>query len=245
MEKTQVKLKTQNKRDSPFWFGRFNMPAKNAIKEYKVNSYYHIYNRGVEKRNIFCNKKDYQMFLYLLKIYLSPKDKSSLLEKIRKSSTWQEREKIIRLMKLNNYSQDIKLVAYCLMPNHFHLLVKQAPENGIQNFMRSLTSQYSLYFNSSNDRSGTLFQGRYKAVLVKSEEQLIYLSKYIHLNPSKKIKTWKYSSLSNYLGQINQNWVIPNEILLYFTREKLNISYLSFILKENKDFNLQDSLTID
>jgi putative transposase len=221
------------------------MPGKNIIKEYRSDSFYHIYNRGVNKGDIFLSKFDYQSFLSFLKIYLSPKNTKELQQSLEIAVGWQEKDKIIRLLRLNNFSQEISLLAYCLMPNHFHLLIKQSTSIAIQSFIRSLLSKYSMYFNFIHKRTGPLFEGRYKAVLVKSEEQLVHLSRYIHLNPKEKSSTWKYSSLPNYLGQINQIWVKSNEILSYFSEEKPGFSYKSFIDQKDKDFTLLDKLKLD
>ena len=221
------------------------MPVKNVLKEYRADSYYHIYNRGVNKAKIFKNSIDHKTFLQFLKIYLSLRDKITLQNSIETVNNWQERDKIVRLLRLNNFAEEIDLLAYCLMPNHFHLLVKQKSTTAIQSFMRSLLSKYSMYFNITHSRSGPLFEGRYKAVLVKSEEQLVHLSRYIHLNPKEKAITWKFSSLSNYLGQINQTWVKPAEILSLFSKEKPNSSYSSFINQKDEDFTLLNNLKLD
>lgn len=221
------------------------MPAKNAIKEYRPDSFYHIYSRGVNRRKIYTNSSDYKTFLSFLKIYLSPRDKNDLQNQLQAVDNWQEKDKIIRLLRLNNFSEDIDLQAYCLMPNHFHFLIKQKPFDAIQAFMRSLLTKYSAYFNQTHKRTGSLFEGRYKAVLVKSEEQLVHLSRYIHLNPKGKSLTWKYSSLANYLGQINQIWVKPKDVLSFFSKEKSNSSYLSFIKQQDEDFTLLDKLKLD
>lgn len=213
------------------------MPAKNVIKNYQENSYYHLYNRGVEKRNIFTDEKDYKVFLSYLKIYLSPKDtkRSILLE----AKNWKEKDVIIRLLNLKNYCESIDLLAYCLMPNHFHFLIKQNPAMAIKSFMHSLCTKYSMYFNRQYDRVGTLFQGNYKAVQVKSEEQLVYLSKYIHFNPGKeKMYDWKYSSLPNYSGTINQVWLKPTEIISLFSKDQPNSTYLKF-MAEKQDLCLE------
>ena len=221
------------------------MPVKNSIKEYRPDSFYHIYNRGVNKRKIFQTPVDYKTFLKFLKIYLSPRDKNDLQNQLQATNDWREKDKIIRLLRLNNFSQDIDCVTYCLMPNHFHFLIKQKPLDGIQQFMRSISAIYSNYFNTNYKRTGPLFEGRYKAVLVKSDEQLIHLSRYIHLNPKEKSMTWNYSSLPNYLGQMNQIWVKPREILSYFSKEKPNLTYLSFIKQQGEDSTLLDKLKLD
>jgi len=157
------------------------MPAKNSRKQYYENGYYHIYNRGVEKRKIFLDQQDYAVFLPYLKEYLLPKDERALSKRLMDSSiTSIEKNKILKLLRLNNFSNEITLLAYCLMPNHFHFFVKQKSAGSIDKFMNSLGTRYTMYFNKKYDRVGSLYQGVYKAVSVNNESQFIYLSKYIH-----------------------------------------------------------------
>lgn len=121
-------------------------------------------------------------------------------------------------------------MTYSLIPNHFHLLLKQKPAYAIEKFMRSLATKYVQYFNKRYQRIGPLFQDTYKAVLVKTDEQLLHLSRYIHLNPTKK----SYSSYLEYLGKRKSNWIHPEEILSFFkTTQKTDfkdiLSYQSFV----------------
>lgn len=148
------------------------MPSHFIVRRFHENGYYHIFNRGVEKRIIFLDKQDYQMFIYYLFIYLSP------LEKVLISFPALP----IRLYNKNLYSQ-VKLTSYCLMPNHFHLLLFQNTTDGISKLIKQVTNGYTLYFNERYKRVGGLVQGRFKAVEVENDEQLIHLSRYIHLNP--------------------------------------------------------------
>ena len=197
------------------------MPAKNRIKEYEENSFYHIYNRGVERRRIFIDQQDYSVFLSYLKFYLL--------------TPVQNGPKVPPSHKLKNYFGGITLLCYCLMPNHFHLLIHQRSEADMTEFMRSLLTRYSMYFNRKYQRVGSLFQGRYKAVKVTSEQQLVYLSHYIHRNPHPSgtdPEGWvgyHYSSLPNYLGKIKQDWVVPDRILDLFSRIDRSGSYFSFV----------------
>ena len=149
------------------------MPGRNVIKTYVKNGFYHIYNRGVDKRVIFLDDQDYIYFLFLLKQYLSKELKVFNLKT--------KKYEVINNEKSIDFK--IQLLSYCLMPNHFHLLVKQLEHRSIDEFMRKLCTSYSLYFNKKYKRQGTLFQGRYKAVLIETEKQLIHVSRYIHLNP--------------------------------------------------------------
>lgn len=198
------------------------MPAKNALKEYHEKGYYHLYNRGVNKAEIFSDIQDYKTFLYYLKLYLCS-DKLQV-----------EYLKLDPSRKLKNYYDQIRLLAYCLMPNHFHLLVWQKDSEGINYFMRSLTVKYAMYFNRKYKRIGPLFQGVYKAVMIENEPQLVYLSKYIHRNPieltsGRVLEEYPYSSYANYLGKFNQEWVKPEEIKNLFSESKFNQSYQTFV----------------
>lgn len=162
------------------------MPAKNSIKEFVSDSYYHLYNRGVEKRIIFSDEQDYTVFLSYLKTYLVPKDIVALQKTLKDPDvSWKIKDRVLKELRLNNFAGDVVLVSYCLMPNHFHILVKQNEAESIDRFMNSLCTRYAMYFNRKHKRVGVLFQDHYKAVRVATDEQLLQLSRYIHSNPSK------------------------------------------------------------
>lgn len=212
------------------------MPAKNIIKEYVENGYYHIYNRGVEKRNIFLDEQDCKVFLFYLKIYLSPIQK---IEELIKENPLKIR--IRRFVPLN-LSQELDLLSFALMPNHIHLQIKQYTKDAIIKFMRRLSTSYVMYFNKKYKRIGALFQNIYKACFLKSEAQLLHLSRYIHTNPTKvgfsKINFMDFSSYPYYLGLRKADWVKPQEILGYFRsaqKEDLKdiLSYQSFVEDNN------------
>lgn len=190
------------------------MPSKHSIKEYEPGAYYHLYNRGVEKRIVFLDDADYKTFLGYLRLYLTDPKLPGDSRQARPLSK-----------PIKNYTGNITLLAYCLMPNHFHLLIRQRDYDGINHFMRSFMSEYVRYFNTKYDRVGSLFQGPYKAVKVISEEQWIYLSKYIHRNPLDlkafrespgRLSDYPYSSYPNYLGFFQQTWVNTKDILDHF-----------------------------
>lgn len=229
------------------------MAAKNSIKEYAENSYYHIYNRGVEKRTIFLDDQDLGVFLSYLKEYLLPKDEKSLSQKLSDPAiSYKEKDKIIKALRLNNFSDEITLCAYCLMPNHFHLLVKQKTKGGIDKFMRSLGTRYAMYFNMKYKRVGQLYQDVYKAVLVESGEQLLHLSRYIHRNPLSLASQGEClqsylsqpSSYPEYLGQRKSDWVSTSEVLPYFSKTNPQLSYQSFV-EQMDDFPQVSPLAID
>lgn len=199
------------------------MPAKNAIKEYREGAYYHVYNRGVDKGLIFREDKDYKTFLSFLKLYLTLQGVSLKGPPSR---------------QLKNYVGEIELLSYCLMPNHFHLFIKQDSIHSMDHFLRSLLTKYVRYFNSHYKRIGPLFQGTYKAVLVENEYQFIYLSKYIHRNPlslspykesPRRLHEYPYFSYGNFLHRFQQAWVKPDEILSYFSEKFMQLSYEAFV----------------
>lgn len=210
------------------------MPAKNSIKEFVANNYYHLYNRGVEKRKIFLDEQDYHTFLSYLKDYLLPKDKTGLQLLINNPLVgWKVKNKVLKQIQLNNFSQSLKLLAFCLMPNHFHFLIKQREKNTIDVFMNSFCTRYSMFFNKKYKRVGKLFQGVYKAVRVITDEQLLHLSRYIHRNPLtlKPSSLQTYSSYQFYIGNHKVSWVKPEDILSYFSKTNLvkqHKSYKSF-----------------
>ena len=216
------------------------MPALNSIKQYLGNSYYHIYNRGVEKRLIFLDQQDYGVFLSYLKDYLSPKNEHNLREKLLDTTiSSQARSKIFKLLRLNNFYDEISLIAYCLMPNHFHLFVKQNNFQSIHKFMQSFATRYTMYFNYKYKRVGSLFQAVYKAVLVTHEEQFLYLTKYIHkqaLALQGETLQVQPSSYADYLGLRKTDWVHSDEVLGYFSKTNTRLSYKNFVEEQGDDF---------
>jgi putative transposase len=213
------------------------MPAKNALKTYIKNGYYHIYNRGVEKRLIFQDEQDYAVFLSYLKEYLLPKDDKKLREKLLDINIDSKtRAHILGAIRMNNFNGEIELLCFCLMPNHFHLLVKQNSEYAIDKFLSSLCTRYTMYFNKKYKRVGPLFQGVYKAVLIENEAYLLYLSKYIHVQSLKKTGSNRPSSLDFYLGKQNLEWVHKDLILSYFSKTNPGLSYEAFIFSDKEDY---------
>lgn len=105
---------------------------------------------------------------------------------------------MIKLLSLDRGDTLVDLIAYCLMPNHFHLLVREHTEGGISRFMQKLTTAYTMYFNTRYERTGALFQGKYKAEHAHEDRYLKYLISYIHLNPVKLIEpNWKENGIKN------------------------------------------------
>lgn len=193
---------------------------------------------------------DYSTFLFYLKLYLTP---PKLLQKTDKVQPMQN--KIIRLdIKNVSLHEQIKLLTYCLMPNHFHLLIKQVTHDGITKFMRRLCTAYSMVFNQRYKRTGGLFEGNYKAALIETEEQLLHVSRYIHQNPKDLAEVgpiqfinYPYSSLPQYLGKYKTAWLHPKEILSFFSQKNLILDYKNFVLEEEtkEEYLLLSGLKVD
>jgi len=204
------------------------MPAKNSVKTYIANGFYHVYNRGVEKRNIFLDEQDYLVFLSYLKLYLSPVEETIKNTTNNINLDYEEKNsKIFRLNELKNFFRKIKLITYVLMPNHFHLEVQQVGVKDLENFMRCLIIKYTMYFNKKYKRVGTLFQGRYKAVSIFGKERLIDLSLYIHRNPiellseNQPLESYPWSSYPAYIGNHQVKWLIKDIIMSNFENVKV------------------------
>ena len=151
--------------------------------------FFHVYNRGNSKQIIFKDKEDYYRFLELL--YVANCDEHFNLFDLKRDNNFD-----VFLLKKNNSL--VAIGAYCLMPNHFHLLLTPMTENGISKFMQKVTTAYSMYFNKKYKRTGSLFEGKFKSEHASEDRYLKYLFSYIHLNPVKLIhKNWKEDGLKN------------------------------------------------
>lgn len=174
------------------------MPSRNLEKLYAEDTYYHVYNRGVAGQSIFNDESDYTVFLSLFKRYLS---QQPLKDKIGR--------------EYPNYHNQITLLAFCLMPNHYHLLVFQKDRQALTKLIRGVCTAYSSYFNRKYKRHGHLFENRYKAAIIQNDSYLLHISRYIHLNPDNYV-TWNFSSLAYYLGRAKAEWLNPRPILDLF-----------------------------
>ncbi len=154
-------------------------------------SYFHIYNRGIEKRKIFLNNNDYHRFLILLYLCNSG-EPVNLRELFNKGLTFEE------IIRINRKEILVNIGAYCLMPNHIHLLVTPKKESGVSILMHKLFTGYTMYFNKKNERTGRLFESTFKANLIETDEYLKYLFAYIHLNPVKLMEPeWREKGIKN------------------------------------------------
>lgn len=201
------------------------MSAKNSIKLLYEGGYYHIYNRGVAKQDIFCKHQDYIVFIRFLKEYLLPPDHKDRLYL----------QGINPRRKAISCYGEVELLAYCLMPNHFHLLVKNVTRSGLTRFMKVVCTNYSMYFNREYHRVGPLFQGVYKGVSINNESYYKWITRYIHRNPirllarDQPLELYKYSSYPAYLGTWKVDWLNSLEISSMFSSLDPRFGYRKFV----------------
>lgn len=175
---------------------------------FENGSFYHVYNRGNRKQQIFLGYKDYERFL---------------------NKTLEYKKKL-----------NVNIVAFCLMPNHFHFLIQQLSPNTISKFFSDLCNSYSRYFNTKYETIGGLYQGRFKAKKVDKDEYLIHVSRYIHLNPAKlfspsknlvnNLITYRWSSFPYYLTPRKNEIVDTTVILNYFSKTNPAEDYKKFVI---------------
>lgn len=191
------------------------MPLRKVILA--TGEFYHVVNRGVASSLIFTSAWDYQRFLSLLNYYRYSDTSLSFsnfnsLPKEKQVAFWDNLKKDGKL--------GIEIFAYCLMPNHFHLLLRQTKEKGIQTALANLQNGYSKYFNLKYERKGPLFQSRFMAVRIEEDSLFIHVSRYIHLNPATayllevdKLLTYRWSSFSEYMGKVASGFLSKDLIL--------------------------------
>jgi len=197
--------------------------------QFVENKIYHIYNRGVEKRKIFLDKQDYLRFIYGLFMFNDEEAVINALYHFNPKSMQIEPQRIEKGRKPRKLL--VEILIFTLMPNHFHLLIKQKADNGIVRFMQKLGTGYTNYFNKKYKRVGSLFQGRFKAVLVEKDTHFIHLPFYIHTNQldlfhyrsstsimeeMKFLENYRWSSFPDYIGEKNFPSVTSREFLLEF-----------------------------
>lgn len=189
-----------------------------------TNEVYHIVSRGIAQNSIFRNKKDYLRILNLVDFYrhsdpplrfshyyrLLVKKKENFLNDLRKNS-----EKLVEIF------------TFCFMPNHTHFLLRQVQDKGISTFMRNLQNSYARYFNTKYRRSGALFQAMFKAVRIETDDQLLHVSRYIHLNPvtsylieKEDLIDYPWSSFPEYMNKRSLEFVNSDFILVFFKKRK-------------------------
>src|SRR3989338_1346682 len=189
---------------------------------------YHVFNRGVNRQDIFFGKPDYKRFFEEAVHYKTKDNKFSY----ERSFLGNDNE--TGSLSLGRGAR-VEILAYCLMPNHFHFLIRQLEDGGITNYMRRLANGYAHYINVKYKRVGHLFTRRFKNVLIETDEQLLHVSRYIHLNPFvsgivKDLKTFSFpSSYLSYLGENEDMLCDGGEVLRMFKSAE---DYEKFVLDQ-------------
>lgn len=182
--------------------------ATNRYLVFANDQIYHVFNRGVERRLIFTNKREYQRAVDTIWYYRY----GQLPMRLSEFFALSKERKTTFLAKLEHDQQlSVSILGYCLMPNHFHFIIKQLRDAGVSNFAANVANSYTKYFNTRHKRIGHLFQGPFKAVRVETDEQLLHLTRYVHLNPFVSfvvklgdLESYPWSSFSEYLGKTSQ-----------------------------------------
>ena len=173
-----------------------------------AGGFYHIYNRGVDKRSVFLDNTDFERFLQSMREFNSQKPIGSLFE-----NSFRDKAKLG-----NRVAKLVDIVSYCLNLNHYHLILTQRLENGISEFMHRLGSGYTQAFNIKYKRSGALFQGKFKAAHIDSNEYLLRASAYVNLNNRvHRLRNNAFrSSWNEYMNKKEDNICLKNIVLNQF-----------------------------
>ncbi|MCG2686382.1 transposase [Candidatus Parcubacteria bacterium] len=206
------------------------------------NSVYHIFNRGVEKRDIFLDPSYYSRWIDTIYHCLNYNYPYSILKRrLEKARTPQDKQIVLSQLEMKRIHPPVEVISLCLMPNHYHLTLKQLVGSGLTTFMHRIGTAYTNYFNLRQGRVGRLFETRFKAVWVESDQQLLHLTRYQHINPSKlgrntleDLVNYPWSSLSDYLGKPRFSFINPELVLSAFSNPEK--TYSDFILAEIDEF---------
>ncbi|MBI2021972.1 transposase [Candidatus Daviesbacteria bacterium] len=183
---------------------------------------YHVLNRSIARQPIFLTEKDYHRALDILEFYSYERP----ILRFSHYNRLQAKQKSEFLINLKNKGKrQVDILAFCLMPNHFHLLMKEIQLGGISTFMRNFQNSYAKYFNLKSERTGAVFQSMFKAVRIETDEQLVHVCRYIHLNPltsfilkdSKELESYFWSSYPFYLEKARNRTVTTGLILSLFS----------------------------
>ncbi len=163
---------------------------------------YHVFSKSIAGFSIFNNESEFLRIVNVLKHYQNrrPILKFSKFAKLKKTG-------MDNVLYITNQDRIVDIIAYCIMPTHIHLILKQLVTNGISSFMKNTLNSYTRYFNIKHKRKGPLWEGRFKSVHIGTDEQLFHLTRYIHLNPVtaylvNRPEKWRFSSYNEYLNNV-------------------------------------------
>ncbi len=220
------------------------MPTRDP---HAIDEWYHCYNRGVDKRTLFEDVHDYERLQ--LGLFVANGERYMHISNMKSP----RHRDVLTDEDMDRGDPLVEVGAYCLMPNHFHFLIREIGEGGIAKFMQKLCTSYTMYFNTKYERTGALLAGTFKSKHVPNDEYLKHLVSYIHLNPAKlfdpkwktggsanlvqeRLRAYSYSSLPDFLGQDRlEKRILGNSLLsLYETIPKL-----SEIIEEAQAYNIE------
>lgn len=189
------------------------------------DNHYHVFNRGVGRMPIFKSKYDYMRMIDLMDYYRFEKPPVRFSHYNRLNY---DEKMILQEQIYKNSKELVEMYAFVLMPNHFHIQLKQLTENGISKFMGNFQNAYTKYFNTKHVRSGTLYELRFKAVNIESDEQVLHLNRYIHLNPftsgfvdsDKGLMNYEWSSYPIYAAGTNISMINTRFVMDLFSEER-------------------------
>ncbi len=170
-----------------------------------TNKIYHVISRSIAEFIIFRDHKDYERMRELLQYYRV--ENTPLRYSVYKSI---KKREILYEKVLQNKEKLVEIIAYCIMPTHIHLVLKQLKDNGISLYMGNILNSYSKYFNAKTKRKGPLWEGRFKSIEVETDDVLYHLTRYIHLNPVtaylvEKPEDWKFSSYKEFISEVKED----------------------------------------
>lgn len=211
-------------------------------------TYAHVYSRGVDKRTIFVDRGDYERFILSMFACrgkgtfprmdrLHANKQHALIEKVEEINEWME-----------NDPQLIEIICFCLMPNHYHMLLGECIEGGISKFMQRLGDGYTKYFNIKRERTGRLFGSSFQSIQIDTNDYLLYLSRYIHRNPIeivsglKSLLDYPWSSYQDFCNENRWEGALkPNIILDQFNHRE---EYKSYV-EENLSLEIDPKYFLD
>lgn len=200
-----------------------------------TDHFYHVFNKSIDGRPIFTNKRECSITLQMVKYYQVADERKVSFSKFR---LWaQELRNNFYQVVYKNKSFLTEIVAFCLMPNHYHFLLKQIKDDGISKFLSDFQNSFTRFYNIKHERKGHLFTGPFKAVLIENESQLIHVSRYIHLNPLTSyllkepddLNDYLWSSYPEYVGLKESKISNPEYVLSQF---KNSSDYNKFVLDQ-------------
>ena len=200
------------------------MPKRNSIKTYAADNYYHVYNRGVNKQDIFLEPEDRFYFLGLLKRYLSSEPETDSHKR-----------------QFSKFDSQIELVAFCLMPNHFHMLFYLKQPEGLVHLMRSVMTSYTMYFNKKYHRTGGLYESVFLASRITNDGYLWHVSRYIHLNPmdiGQSFREYPYSSINYFISAKQASWLHPEKLVQTNNEKEQYLEFVSDYKTMHQDMSL-------